>query len=241
MYQFDLLTCGSIYADERFHFYGQAPGNMIHSPSYYALIRREGENILIDSGFDSPAWVAGHVGMECRADKTPEEILAEKGLTPEEITKVIFTHLHWDHIGSIEKFVNAVFYCQESELACAIHPAKGVIGYNEALSEKLAGIQGRFVTVKGDAELFPGVRVIRTGGHSVGSQAVIVDTEYGKLAMPGDNIARWRNLEERIPAGLVVDLQEAIESVDKIRVASDIILPSHDWKTAEYWEKLSHR
>lgn len=81
--------------------------------------------------------------------------------------------------------------------------------------------------------------MLRTGGHSVGSQAVIVATRHGKIAMPGDNIARWRNLEEEIPAGLLVDLQEAKESLEKIRQNCDIVLPSHDWKTGEYWESLS--
>ena len=239
MYQFDLLTCGSIYADEKFHFYGQEPGHMIHSPSYYALVRKDGENILIDSGFDAVDWVAAHIGMECKAEKTVEELLAEKGLTPADIHKVVFTHLHWDHIGSIEKLTNAVFYCQKNELECAINPPEGVIGYNADLSEKLKALQHRFVTVEGDQELFPGLWVITTGGHSVGSQAVIVETAYGKLAMPGDNIARYRNLEENIPAGLVVDLQEAITSVDKIRQNCDIILPSHDWQTAERFAALA--
>ena len=239
MYEFQLLYCGSIYADEKFHFYGQAPGRMVHAPSYFALIRQEGENILIDSGFDSVDWVREHIGLECKAEKTLEEILGEQGLTPEDIHKVVFTHLHWDHIGSIEKFTKAVFYCQESELRCAIDPPAGMDGYNALLGQKLAALQQRFVTVDGDAELFPGLRVLRLGGHSVGSQAVIVTTRHGDIAMPGDNIARWRNLEENIPAGLLVDLQEARDALETIRSHCDIVLPSHDWKTGEYWESLS--
>lgn len=238
MYQFDLITCGSIYADERFHFYGQAPGRMIDSPSYYALVRRNGENLLIDSGFDPVDWVAAHIGMECKAEKSVEELLAEKGLTPGDIHKVVFTHLHWDHIGSIEKFSNAAFYCQAVELQCAIASPEGGIGYNADLAEKLRSLAHRFQTIEGEAELFPGLWCIPTGGHSIGSQAVVVQTPYGKIAMPGDNIARYRNLEENIPAGLVVNLQHAADSVQIIRESCDIVLPSHDWETARRFAAL---
>lgn len=233
MYELSVLYCGSITADESFHFYGHSIGNLIASPSYYYLLKKGDEKILVDSGFDHPAIVQEHIGMHCEIENTLPEILAMAGTDPEEISTVVFTHLHWDHVGNIDLFKNATFYCQEAELAWAFDPPTWGAGYNSYLAQGLKARKDRFRAVKGDAELFPGLRVLRTGGHSYGSQAVIVDTADGRVALPGDNIARYRNYEQDIPAGLIVDLGEAYASLEKIRAASDIILPSHDWMVLE--------
>ncbi len=233
MYSLKVLCCGSITADESFHFYGHTIGNLIASPSYYYLLENSSGKILVDTGFDDPKLVYEHVGLKCEAEHSMPELLNLAGTEPDEIKHIIFTHLHWDHVGNMTEFKNADFYCQAPELAIAQNPPSWLSGYTGFHAGRIKSILGKFRTVEGDVEIFPGIRVIKTGGHSYGSQAVIVDTPAGRIALPGDNIARYRNFEDNIPAGLVVDLKSAYESIRKIKENSDIILPSHDWLVTE--------
>ncbi len=73
------------------------------------LIQTAGKNILIDTGigdyhgekFDQRFAVVG--------DKSPlEKALSSIGLNPEDITDLVISHLHFDHVGGIGKIVNGI-------------------------------------------------------------------------------------------------------------------------------------
>ena len=51
-----------------------------------------------------------------------------------------------------------------------------------------------YVELDGDAELFPGVSVLSTPGHTVGHQAVVVETEEGLVVLGGDVTYSMREL-----------------------------------------------
>ena len=48
--------------------------------------------------------------------------LAKAGVKPEEIDIVVLTHLHWDHVGDVDKFPNAEFIVSQEELRFALDP-----------------------------------------------------------------------------------------------------------------------
>jgi glyoxylase-like metal-dependent hydrolase (beta-lactamase superfamily II) len=48
---------------------------------------------------------------------SPREVLADIGLTPEDVDTVFVSHAHFDHFGNIEDFPNARFYIQEREVS----------------------------------------------------------------------------------------------------------------------------
>ena len=75
-----------------------------HAMDYYMWVLRQGAQvILVDTGYDHAE--AQLRDRPIRLD--PGEALAPLGLTPDDITQVIVTHLHYDHAGGLALFPNA--------------------------------------------------------------------------------------------------------------------------------------
>jgi len=170
--------------------------------------------------------------------------LAKIGVKPEEIDIVVLTHLHWDHVGEIEKFPNAEFIVSQEELRFALNPTPCLYVAYEALQ---LGIQPKYLSVierirtvdMKEKEIVNGVRLIPLPGHTPGSMGVVVETEMGPYVIAGDAVPQYGNLkgspEERQPyfiSGIYTDMiamWKSIELVDEI-VEHDIykVIPGHD-------------
>lgn len=113
--------------------------------------------ILIDTGCNSlPGFVTKNF-------EDPVKLLLSLGVSPREITDVIITHAHLDHIGKAGEYGGAVIYIQKDELARGRkYIPEGF--HTESFEDG--------ITV---ADVF---RVIKTGGHSPGS--CIVRFSYGQ-------------------------------------------------------------
>ena len=87
-------------------------------PYGYVVIKGKGVVAMVDVGFnnkDLGAKFASMYGVENW--HSPREILAQCGVTPEQVTDIFITHAHFDHIGGTGEFPNARFYIQEQELS----------------------------------------------------------------------------------------------------------------------------
>jgi glyoxylase-like metal-dependent hydrolase (beta-lactamase superfamily II) len=73
------------------------------------------------------------------------------------------------------------------------------------------------------------VRVEPAPGHTPGSQAVVVATPRGTFAIGGDAVTTYENVEADIPPGFHIDVDEAVESIDRLAGLADSLLPSHDY------------
>jgi N-acyl homoserine lactone hydrolase len=124
-------------------------------------------------------------------DSTPE-LDAEWGPVlrpwPElgEIAAVVNTHLHFDHCGGNRRFAGTPTYVQRAELAAAVAP--------DYLEEWVRFPGESYVELDGDAELFDGVSVLSTPGHSPGHQSVVVETGDGLVVLGGDVTYSMREL-----------------------------------------------
>jgi N-acyl homoserine lactone hydrolase len=104
------------------------------------------------------------------------------------VSAVINTHLHFDHCGGNRRFAGTATYVQRLELEAAVEPDYLV---------EWARFEGEsYVEVDGDAELFPGVSVLFTPGHTPGHQAVLVETGDGLVVLGGDVTYSMRELIE---------------------------------------------
>src|SRR3984893_14979069 len=68
------------------------------------LIRGGGRNILFDSGFHREQWFKY---LTITDYVRPDEAVRLAGVKPEEITDVVISHAHWDHMGGIDLFPKA--------------------------------------------------------------------------------------------------------------------------------------
>jgi N-acyl homoserine lactone hydrolase len=103
-----------------------------------------------------------------------------------EVVAVINTHLHFDHCGGNRRFAGVPTYVQRVELEAAVAP--------DYLEEWVRFPGESYVELEGDTELFPGVSVLFTPGHSPGHQAVVVDTGVGIVVLGGDVTYSMREL-----------------------------------------------
>jgi len=91
---------------------GAPKGETLDAAFVFWLIRGGGRNILFDSGFHRQRWFKEeHIADYLR----PDEALRLAGLAPEEITDIVISHAHWDHLGGIDLFPKATVWIQKEE------------------------------------------------------------------------------------------------------------------------------
>lgn len=195
------------------------------------LIRGGNENIVVDAGtryFISSEW-------------TMEQQLKNNGLEMGDITKVILTHLHFDHVGQCELFKNAEFIIQRKELEAAAAPKsrhmKMVDEYSHDLWYQRRDVAmfvdtlwSRVELIEGEEEIIPGVRCVPFfNSHSPGSQAVYVDLGGKTAAIAGDLCRNIKlNIEYQLPPAIYYDLEAMQTALWRLKREADIILPAHD-------------
>ena len=153
------------------------------------LIRSGGRNVLIDSGFGAPAKAMGMLG----GGELPER-LAEAGLTLEEITDIVHTHLHGDHIGwnvspeGTLTFPNATIHVASRELDYWQNHAPKDDDRTATAAKHTVPVQaaGRLKTFAGDVEVVPGISAVATPGHTPGHTSYIVSGGGESLLVVGD-------------------------------------------------------
>ena len=174
------------------------------------LVRMPGRNVLIECGMGRKHSdkLRGIYGLQ--DDVQLVTSLDNVGLKPEDISAVICTHLHLDHVGAgtrfrtaqdadgscpagsdpvecaVPTFPNATYYAQRGEWAAATHP--NPITKATYLPENLIPLQrsGRLTLLNGDCEPIPGIRVHVTGGHTDHHQAIFVESEGQCIVFMGD-------------------------------------------------------
>ncbi|MQM27563.1 MBL fold metallo-hydrolase [Glycomyces albidus] len=149
-------------------------------------IRSDRGVTLVDAGIgpaDSPAASWAPV-----PGRLPEE-LAAAGIDPAEVSNVVLTHLHTDHVGwavvgdeQRPYFPNAEYLLQRNEVEAVkmINPQ-----LDAALLDPLRRA-GRLRLLDGDAALRTGERVVATPGHTPGHQSVLVASGRELAAVTGD-------------------------------------------------------
>lgn len=162
-----------------------------------------------------------------------QDQLAALGIQPEDIDIVINTHLHWDHLGGNELFPNARFYMPQQDLALALNAPDWAPHFFKDMRSCVTSVADRTIMVNEAAQITPHIQVVRVGGHTPGSMAVLIETEdRGVVALAGDVMCKYENLRENWigPSGNVWNLSELVEAFDYLPTVSDVIVPSHDWR-----------
>lgn len=205
-----------------------------HPMDYFMwLLRRGHQTILVDTGYDE----AEAARRQRPILMDPHAALAPLGVTPEQITEVIVTHLHYDHAGGLHLFPNARLHLQAAEMAyatgpCMCHETLRIPFTASHVCEAVKRLySGKVVFYNGDAEIAEGVMIHKIGGHSRGLQSVRVITSAGWLVLASDAAHFYENFEARKPFPIVVDLQDMLDGFEKLyQLASShkLIVPGHD-------------
>jgi len=214
---------------------GGGLGRLVMLPSFVFFIEGGTRKILVDTSFGSPQEITQAVGVpaELKPENELPAALERVGVKPEEIELVIFTHLHFDHIGNTGLLPNAKFICQREELGWGLVPPAWEMAYHQAFAKYIVGVSERIEAIEGEVKLEKGITAVKLGGHTPGSQAVLVETPHGVVAIAGDNVYLQENLDRNAPIGFFFNLEECVKALDTLRARADVILPGHDWKTLD--------
>ena len=201
---------------------------------YFWLIKGEDDLVVVDAGVSpntaEERGIAGYVN--------PQEMLLRVGVDSREVRNVILTHLHWDHANGINLFPNARVYVQQKEFRfwtedpiSSRPPFKLVC--DDDTRERMNELEGsgRLVLLKGDNEILPGIECLLSPGHTIGLQAVAVQTGEGTAVLGSDCGHTFRNYQEDWPSALITDLVEWMKTYDRLRswvTSMDLLFPGHD-------------
>ncbi|MGX9355436.1 N-acyl homoserine lactonase family protein [Roseobacteraceae bacterium S113] len=205
-----------------------------HAMDYFIWVLRRGtEVILVDTGYDTEEAVARDRAILI----DPRDALKPLGVSPDAVSDVIVTHLHYDHAGGLHLFPNARLHLQTAEMAFATGPCMchDVLRFPFTAGHICEAVQrlyaGKVIFYDGEAQVADGVTVHCIGGHSRGLQAVRVRTQMGWMVLASDAAHYYENAFSKKPFPLVVDVQDMLDGFDTLhQLASDkrLIIPGHD-------------
>lgn len=132
--------------------------------------------------------------------------LKELGYDSKDIVNVVFTHLHFDHVGQPSKFDSASFFASEEEISAFDKNPSGVGIADEVISEL------KRVRLKRLGDEIAGLNVIKTPGHTVGSvclwlpeqrilfsgDTIFSDGVYGRVDLPTSVPEKMHSSLERL-------------------------------------------
>ncbi|MGO4833124.1 N-acyl homoserine lactonase family protein [Rhizobiaceae sp. 2RAB30] len=200
---------------------------------YVWLIRGPAGDILVDVGFGAEAARKRNRQLL----REPAHGLALLGVAAEEITAVVITHLHFDHAGCLDDFPNARFHLQDAEMAYATgrhmrHPfLRHAYSVDDVVGMVRRVYTDRVVFHDGTASLADGISLHRIGGHTLGLQAVKVETVRGPVVLASDAFHLYRNLTDGLPFPIVHDVGQMMQGWrDLLVMAGDMehLIPGHD-------------
>lgn len=152
------------------------------------LIVTENKRILIDAGCDTMP------GFEMVHYERPVDVLRRFGYDPEDITDVIITHAHRDHIAAVGYYKNAVIYIQENEYVSG---------------QRYIPADFRIQTFKHSFLMDNSILIKTIGGHSVGSCIVEFRCSDTCYVFSGDECYARECLTHKKPTGSSYNLSQS--------------------------------
>lgn len=143
----------------------------IRGAMHPVLVETGGELVLLDAGFGPEIPDTLKEKYELRRKKTLPQNVEEAGYSPQDVTRIVLSHLDADHVGwaiRSDAFPEATVYAQRAALEEARSLPEGS-GRGEAAPE-LERLAGRYELLEGGTEIAPGVRAELREGHAGGHQ-----------------------------------------------------------------------
>ena len=255
------LFCGRISVPKNTATPGMDSHIVFEAPYLAFLLLGIRRTILVDTGISENYITNGKAWGGLPAEGGGRYLLsslAEAGVGPGDIDTVIFTHLHNDHAGNNTLFENARFIFQKDEWKTLLDPLPIMRfrkDYDPAIISDLKNLD--CAVIDGDLELPDGVSLIKTPGHTPGSQSIGIRTENGFRILVGDHwhhffngfsqLTRFVDLDGKayditpapeecgpfIPPGIVCNYYDWYDSCHKIRAligpgGQTCVVPGHE-------------
>lgn len=163
--------------------------------------------ILVDAGCDTMP------GFIMKDFISPVSALEGIGLYPQDITDVILTHAHHDHIACVKHFENARIHISEEALPAA---------------QKYIPEGRQIHTFAMEHEIAQGIRIVKIGGHAAGSAIVEITTENGVHVLAGDECYTAENILTKRQTGSFVSKENTAGFIETYSQPQYFVHTCHD-------------
>lgn len=196
---------------------------------YFWVVWTPAGLVLVDTGFDTA--VGTRRGRTVHIDAV--DALVALGLRAEDVDRVIVTHFHYDHIGNVRRFPHARLCFQKAELAfwtgrAACDAEAAALVEPDEIEYMLTVASDR---LDGDAEVVPGVSVVRVGGHTPGQQMVIVEDDDRRIVLASDAAHFYEEIERNRPYIVADDPAAMLATYEQLRdweASGSVVVAGHD-------------
>jgi glyoxylase-like metal-dependent hydrolase (beta-lactamase superfamily II) len=221
---------------------GAPEGEKVDIAMVVWLIRGGGRNVLFDSGFHREKWLKEFPSFTDYL--RPDEAVKLARVSPAEVTDVVISHAHWDHMGGIDLFPKAAVWIQEEEFSYYTGDAwkpggkHGGIDPEDVKALEKIRKDGRLRLVEGDdVEIIAGIRAYTGARHTYASQYIRVDGKT-PFVLASDNCYLYRNLAEHKASATFSEADRPANIRNQARMvelagSADRVVPGHDAKQFE--------
>lgn len=171
------------------------------------LIKTENRLILVDAGCETMP------GFDMKDFIGPIKALERIGFSPDEITDLMITHAHHDHIECAKYLQNAVTYIQKDEYEAG----------KDYLADRM-----NIRTFDEKTEICDGVKAVKIGGHSKGSSIVEITDSDKKYIIAGDECYMRDCLTKQIPTGSSYNPEKSRAFIQKYGKGGYTVFLCHD-------------
>lgn len=211
----------------------------------YYLIQGNGHNVLVDCGHSANDYQRGlESAFGWDSWTAPETVLAEVGLTPGDIDIILATHIHFDHLGNVGAFPNAIVYVQSREVSewmrwltmpKHLQLFSTMVDPQTMVEVAELAVSGRLRLLDGiPTEVLPGISLHPAHDtHTHGSQWILLDQgdEGSKWVFAGDTVLSYENVEGANGDGILRPVGYALGSQSIWLLAVDEMLKAVDRDT----------
>jgi len=246
LYKVFAVSYGRSYSKASHVFKGASNYQRVPFEWLFWVIKGNNKIILVDTGFND-SKLAKRRGIYNYV--SPIDRLNQLHISPSEVSDIILTHSHWDHIGSLAAFQHANVWMQKGEYKYMLETvnsgersSKG-IRLSDVKNLNALNYEGRLKLVDGNKSLFPGIEIRYAGGHTPGSQYVIVNALDGLIVLASDNTYMYQNNRKHIPIGKAADHDEnmkLIHEMQTIAASPFYIIPGHDPRVMYWFPRISN-
>jgi glyoxylase-like metal-dependent hydrolase (beta-lactamase superfamily II) len=198
-----------------YSLYGE-PDEPTQMDYFFWLLRGDGRTILVDCGFNERSGARRGRTMLC----PPAEALRRLGIEPTDVSVLIVTHAHYDHVGNLEQFPAAQVIMSAAEYDFWTGPlADRPLFATSAEADDIAALQRaradgrlRLLPSQGPADpqgrhhVSDGVCVLEVGGHTPGQLVVLARLPDGEALLASDALHYYDEARLDRPFAHVADL-----------------------------------
>ena len=173
----------------------------------FFLIEEDDRKILVDVGCETMP------GFELFEFEEPVKVLEAYGIKGSEITDILITHGHHDHIDAVHNYPEATVHIHQKEYESA---------------KRYLGNSNNVCIFDKDKKISDNIQIKYVGGHSHGSCVVHACAGEKTFVLCGDECYTKENIEKNIPTGCSVALEQSQKFIDEFKNETYIPVVFHD-------------